>query len=67
MNMIGDQDPPQACSLGIGNYFAQPFGEVVPISIGAKYPSPLNPSDDDVMDGTGSIYSRFSWMEIDEK
>jgi len=61
MGMIGHEDPPQACSPGFGNYLAQPFGEAVPIGIIIEYPSPLNPPDDDVMDGTGSVYSRPSW------
>ena len=59
MHVIGDQGLCKALGLGLGDDLTKPFYEVLSIGIITEHLPALDASDDDVMNGTGSVYSCF--------
>ena len=59
--MSGDECPCETKYLRLGNSIAQTFNEIITVLIILEYPPPLNPSNNDVMQGAGSIDACFTW------
>jgi hypothetical protein len=60
MGVIRQERPGKASCLALEKQISKAIQEVLPIIIVAEYLSAFNPSDDDVMKGTRSVYSGFS-------
>ncbi len=59
--MIGYQCPGEASRLGIFDNGTQTFQEVFPVQVIQENFPAFDPPDDDVMQGSGRIYSSFPW------
>ena len=61
MGMIGDQRPGETKGLGLGEDIPQPFNEIIPVQIIWEYPSALDSTNDNMMQGSGSIDTSLAW------
>ena len=60
MDMIGHQRPAIAAGLGFRNDSVEALGKIVTISAVFKDRFALYAADDDMMQGSGSIYAGFA-------
>ena len=62
--MVGYECPCITAGFGFGDDSSDPIQKVISICIIEKDLSPLDSSNDDVMERSRSIYSGFSWHDI---
>ena len=58
--MIGDKSPGKTAGTGFFNYCSEPIEEIKSVAIVFKNIRPFDSSDNDVMQGSRSIYAGFS-------
>jgi hypothetical protein len=61
MGMIGDECPCKTKGFGLGDDITQTVYKIIPVLIIGKYPSALDSTNNDMMQGTGSIDAGFAW------
>ncbi len=57
MDMIGHQGPRIADGFGVGEQFAEPIEEILPVGVILENRLPFDPTDDDMLQRTWCIYS----------
>jgi hypothetical protein len=60
MKMIGHQSPSITGGAGVCQNFAESFEELIPVTFIAKYETPIDTSDDDMVQRTRSVYACFA-------
>ena len=61
MGMIGDERPSKTKGLRLGDDITQPFNKIIPVLIIGEYPPTLDSTNNNMMQGSGSIDARFAW------
>jgi hypothetical protein len=64
MKMVGHQSPSIAGGFGVCQNIAESFEVLIPVMFIAKYQTPIDTSDDDVVQRTRSVYARFAWHGV---
>ena len=64
MDMIGNERPTKANSVGLGDDITQTFDEIIPVLVICKYASTFDSANNDMMKGAGSVYASFALRGI---
>jgi hypothetical protein len=64
MKVVRNKSPSKTGGLGFPKNHPQPFKKLIPVGIIPEYLPPFNPSDHNVVQGTGCINPRFSWHTL---
>jgi hypothetical protein len=63
VKVIWEQGPSETGRVSFGSDGTETLKESLAINVITKDSTLFNPSDDDVVQSTRSVYSRFSWHE----
>jgi len=61
MGVIGDERPSKTKGFRLGDDITQAFNKIIPVLIIGEYPPTLNSTNNNMMQGSGSIDACFAW------